>query len=221
MKGLGASLQRSIEYLFDDPVAHDARPFLNREAKAWIQPTLLVLGHEKPDIGTCRFTRRQRLSTYVLVRGVVQGARKPEVVIGTIAGGGRTFSAALRRAQERDLRYEIGRPDGDCHGDVCILRDQQTPRQNEPCDSGISRRSLEGPGDRSARALELSACSMAARRLAFVMGPLRDCNDSTDNIQRAEDQLVVPGKPLWKIDVEVRSSIRRVLGSDLRQRATP
>lgn len=75
--------------------------------------------------------------------------------------------------------------------------------------------------DHFVRRLGLGARSMKAPTLALGMRPLREGDDPADGIQRTENRLVVPSEPLRKVDVEVRTSIRRVLGSERRKRATP
>ena len=80
---------------------------------------------------------------------------------------------------------------------------------------------MEGLGDRAANGLDLRVFSTAVNTLAFRLRPLYDRDDDPADIQRAKDGLVAPCEPLGKIDIEVRISVRGVLGRDRREWATP
>src|ERR1700720_3987601 len=57
--------------------------------------------------------------------------------------------------------------------------------------------------------------------LAWRASPPCEGEGNASDVERAEDQLVVLGEPLWKINVEVVAPIVRVPGRHRRQRTAP
>ena len=76
---------------------------------------------------------------------------------------------------------------------------------------------MEGLGDRAANGLDLRVFWTVASTLAFRLRPLYGRGDDSDDIQRTEDDLVVPSEPLGKIDIEVCISVCGVVGRDRRE----